>query len=110
MSKAGRQAQVRQEQARQERDRAAALDRTLDWQSRGRARAVRTAWIVAGLALAFFVAALVEGHFGHLHPSWEPQHSPASAAAAGPVATPAPDQAAAGHASAVAHNTPSPRP
>jgi hypothetical protein len=34
--------------------------------ARRRAGARRTAWIIGALALAFFIASLVQGHFSHI--------------------------------------------
>ncbi|MGH8111710.1 MAG: hypothetical protein ACREPF_07260 [Rhodanobacteraceae bacterium] len=90
----------------------ASLDRPQDWQSRGRAGAVRTAWIVGGLALAFFVAALVEGHRGKLYPSWEPEPARATVpvTSAARAITPVENQATAGRTASATHDTHSRQP
>lgn len=41
-------------------------DVALESEARRKAAARRTAWIVAAIAVAFFVASLVQGHFGHI--------------------------------------------
>ena len=41
--------------------------------ARRKAGARRTAWIIAAIAIAFFVASLVQGHFVGI-PNWVPTH------------------------------------
>lgn len=41
-------------------------DVALESEARRKAAARRTAWIVAAIAVAFFVASLVQGHFVHI--------------------------------------------
>ena len=41
-------------------------DATLESEARRKAGARRTAWIVAAIAVAFFIASLVQGHFAHI--------------------------------------------
>ncbi len=41
-------------------------DAAMDAQMRRKAGARRTAWIIAALALAFFIASLVQGHLAHI--------------------------------------------
>lgn len=42
-------------------------------EARRKAGARRTAWIVAAIVVAFFIASLVQGHFVGI-PNWVPQH------------------------------------
>lgn len=49
--------------------------------ARGHRAAARTTWIIGGVALAFYAATLVLGHFGRLNPSWKPQPTVTQAAA-----------------------------
>ena len=43
----------------------------LDELAQRKARARRTAWIIAAIAIAFFVASLLQGHFVGI-PNWVP--------------------------------------
>ncbi len=43
----------------------------LDGLAQRKARARRTAWIIAAIAIAFFVASLLQGHFVGI-PNWVP--------------------------------------
>ena len=48
-------------------------DAALDAEARRKAGARRTAWIIAAIAAAFFIASLVQGHFAGI-PNWVPPH------------------------------------
>ncbi len=48
-------------------------DAAVDELERRKARARRTAWIVAAIAAAFFVASLIQGHLAGI-PNWVPPH------------------------------------
>jgi hypothetical protein len=41
-------------------------DAALDGLDRRKAGARRTAWIIAAIAVAFFIASLLQGHFAHI--------------------------------------------
>ncbi len=41
-------------------------DAAMDMQVRRKAASRRTAWIIGALALAFFIASLVQGHFSQI--------------------------------------------
>ena len=43
----------------------------VDELARRKARARRTAWIIAAIAIAFFIASLLQGHFAGI-PNWVP--------------------------------------
>ena len=60
---------------RAERKRAAhaALETALGNVDRRKAGARRTAWIIGGIALAFFIASLIQGHLIGI-PNWVPPH------------------------------------
>ena len=45
---------------------ASAADAALDALARRKAAARRTAWIIAAIAAAFFIASLVQGHLAHI--------------------------------------------
>jgi predicted anti-sigma-YlaC factor YlaD len=47
------------------------VDEAMRETGRRKAAARRTAWIVAAIAIAFFIAALVQGHFTGI-PNWVP--------------------------------------
>ena len=49
------------------------VDEAMRAAERRHANAVRTAWIIALVAVAFFVASLVQGHFVGI-PNWVPPH------------------------------------
>lgn len=49
------------------------LDEAMRAAERRHANAVRTAWIVAAIAVAFFVASLIHGHLVGI-PNWVPPH------------------------------------
>jgi hypothetical protein len=42
------------------------VDVAMEMQARRKAASRRTAWIIAALALAFFIASLVQGHLAHI--------------------------------------------
>lgn len=72
----------------------------------GRSAAVRTAWIIGAIALAFYIGALVQGHRGHLNTSWHKLppastavQSPPAAGAVGSTARTVQHPAPGGHAS-----------
>ena len=41
-------------------------DAAFDVEARRKAGARRTAWIIGAIAVAFFIASLVQGHFSHI--------------------------------------------
>jgi predicted secreted protein len=49
------------------------VDAALRAAERRRAGARRTAWIIAAIAIAFFIASLVQGHLAGI-PNWVPPH------------------------------------
>lgn len=49
------------------------MDDAMQALERRKAGARRTAWIIAAIAAAFFIASLVQGHFAGI-PNWVPPH------------------------------------
>ncbi|HEX7370064.1 MAG TPA: cytochrome oxidase small assembly protein [Rhodanobacteraceae bacterium] len=48
-------------------------DAAMDALARRKAASRRTAWIIAAIAIAFFIASLVHGHYVGI-PNWVPTH------------------------------------
>ncbi|HEX7382345.1 MAG TPA: hypothetical protein VF265_09365 [Nevskiaceae bacterium] len=84
-----KEAPLRQEKRRTWSSRSAP-DGTRNRSIHGHRGAMRTAWIIGGIALAFYGLALVMGHDGHLYTSWHPARATATATAtAAPPGAPA---------------------